>query len=246
MRWIGSPRCPRHPPGGHRQRRRPQGRDFTRCMHARAGRHQRILPIHTPPQRQPLLHCCRRHLPPAAQRSSCQAPVGNGPYLNQTVSCWPDAGVVRAAQQRVRLMRVTSQLPVLMASYAVPDPPGVQVRPGQNRRFQGHLTSVSASWLDRVVVRLGIVEARLCTGPMPCPWPELNARIRAFVTGWNDRCYAPVRDRLPHHGHLHHRARRRRSRPTAGAFWTSPSPAPLGARSRDIGDSAMDLTSRRT
>ena len=49
--------------------------------------------------------------------------------------------------------------------------------------------STSGSWLNLVEVWFGIIERQAIRRGTFHSVRDLNAKIRAFVTGWNDRCH---------------------------------------------------------
>ncbi|MCM3688225.1 hypothetical protein [Kocuria rosea] len=56
-------------------------------------------------------------------------------------------------------------------------------------RFQVHITATSASWPNLVEMWFGIIERQALRRTDVASVAELNAKLRAFVTGWNDRCH---------------------------------------------------------
>lgn len=56
-------------------------------------------------------------------------------------------------------------------------------------RVQVHFTPTSGSWLNLVEVWFGIIERQAIHRGSFGSVRELNAKIRAFVNGWNDRCH---------------------------------------------------------
>ena len=81
------------------------------------------------------------------------------------------------------------ELHLMMDNYAVHKTPEVKAWLAENPRFRVHFTPTSASWLNLVEVWLGTVERQALHRADVASVPELNKRIRAFVTGWNDRCH---------------------------------------------------------
>ena len=77
----------------------------------------------------------------------------------------------------------------MMDNYAVHKTPEVKAWLAENPRFRVHFTPTSASWLNLVEVWFGTVERQALHRADVASVPELNKRIRAFVTGWNDRCH---------------------------------------------------------
>jgi len=56
-----------------------------------------------------------------------------------------------------------------------------------NPRITTHFTPTSGSWLNLVEVWFGIIERQAIRRGSFHSVRDLNAKIRAFVTGWNDR-----------------------------------------------------------
>ena len=81
------------------------------------------------------------------------------------------------------------ELHLVMDNYAVHKTSEVKAWLAENPRFHVHFTPTSASWLNLVEVWFGIIERQALHRADVASVPELNKRIRAFVTGWNDRCH---------------------------------------------------------
>ena len=58
-----------------------------------------------------------------------------------------------------------------------------------NPRVQVHFTPTSGSWLNLVEVWFGIIERQAIHRGSFGSVKDLNAKIRAFIDGWNDRCH---------------------------------------------------------
>ena len=58
-----------------------------------------------------------------------------------------------------------------------------------NPRVQVHFTPTSGSWLNLVEVWFGIIERQAIHRGTFTSVRDLNAKIRTFITGWNDRCH---------------------------------------------------------
>jgi transposase/transposase-like protein len=58
-----------------------------------------------------------------------------------------------------------------------------------NPRIQVHFTPTSGSWLNLVEVWFGIIEKQAIHRGTFRSVRDLNAKIRAFIDGWNDRCH---------------------------------------------------------
>ena len=58
-----------------------------------------------------------------------------------------------------------------------------------NPRVHAHFAPTSASWLNLVEVWFGIIERQAIRRGTFRSVTDLNAKIRAFIDGWNDRCH---------------------------------------------------------
>ena len=58
-----------------------------------------------------------------------------------------------------------------------------------NPRIQVHYTATSGSWLNLVEVWFGIIERQAIRRGTFGSVKDLNAKIRAFIDGWNNRCH---------------------------------------------------------
>lgn len=81
------------------------------------------------------------------------------------------------------------QLHLVMDNYAVHASPEVKAWLAEYPRFQEHFTPTSASWLNLIEVWLAIVERQALHRVDVKSVAEFHKKIRAFVTGWNDRCH---------------------------------------------------------
>ncbi len=81
------------------------------------------------------------------------------------------------------------ELHLVMDNYATHK--GVEVRDwlAANPRVHVHFTPTSASWMNLVEVWFGIIERQALRRGSFSSVRELNAKIRAFIDGWNDRCH---------------------------------------------------------
>ena len=66
-----------------------------------------------------------------------------------------------------------------------------------NPRISVHFTPTSGSWLNLVEVWFGIIERQAIHRGTFGSVKDLNAKIRAFVNGWNDRCHPFVWTKTP-------------------------------------------------
>ncbi len=66
-----------------------------------------------------------------------------------------------------------------------------------NPRIQVHFTPTSGSWLNLIEVWFGIIERQAIRRGSFRSVRDLNTKIRAFITGWNDRCHLFVWTKTP-------------------------------------------------
>jgi transposase len=66
-----------------------------------------------------------------------------------------------------------------------------------NPRIQVHFTPTSASWMNLVEVWFGIIERQAIHRGTFRSVRDLNAKIRGFINGWNDRCHPFVWTKTP-------------------------------------------------
>ena len=79
-------------------------------------------------------------------------------------------------------------LHLIMDNYSAHKHPKVQAWLAANLRIQVHFTPTSGSWLNLVEVWFSIIERQaIHRGTFPSV-RDLMIKIRAFITGWNDRC----------------------------------------------------------
>ena len=81
------------------------------------------------------------------------------------------------------------QLHLVMDNYAAHKKAEVRAWLEQNPRIHVHFTPTSGSWLNLVEVWFGIIERQAIHRGSFGSVRDLNAKIRAFVDGWNDRCH---------------------------------------------------------
>jgi transposase len=81
------------------------------------------------------------------------------------------------------------QLHLVMDNYAAHKRVEIRTWLAANPRIHVHFTPTSASWLNLVEVWFGIIERQAIHRGTFRSVRELNAKIRAFVDGWNDRCH---------------------------------------------------------
>ncbi len=81
------------------------------------------------------------------------------------------------------------QLHLVMDNYAAHKTAEVRHWLEQHPRIHVHFTPTSASWLNLVEVWFGIIEKQAIHRGTFGSVKDLNAKIRAFIDGWNDRCH---------------------------------------------------------
>ncbi len=81
------------------------------------------------------------------------------------------------------------QLHLVMDNYAAHKTPQVRDWLAKNPRIHVHFTPTSASWLNLVEIWFGIIERQAIHRGTFGSVKDLNAKIRAFITGWNDRAH---------------------------------------------------------
>jgi transposase len=81
------------------------------------------------------------------------------------------------------------QLHLVMDNYAAHKTTQVRDWLAQNPRVNVHFTPTSASWLNLVEVWFGIIERQAIHRGTFGSVKDLNAKIRAFIDGWNNRCH---------------------------------------------------------
>ena len=81
------------------------------------------------------------------------------------------------------------QLHLVMDNYATHKVQPVRDWLGQNPRIQVHFTPTSGSWLNLVEVWFGIIERQAIHRGSFGSVKDLNAKLRAFIDGWNERCH---------------------------------------------------------
>jgi transposase len=82
-----------------------------------------------------------------------------------------------------------TDLHLVMDNYAAHKRPEIKAWLAANPRIQTHFTPTSGSWLNLVEVWFGIIERQAIRRGTFRSVRDLNAKIRAFVDGWNDRCH---------------------------------------------------------
>ena len=81
------------------------------------------------------------------------------------------------------------ELHLVMDNYAAHKRVEIRTWLEQNPRIHAHFTPTSGSWLNLVEVWFGIIERQAIHRGSFGSVKDLNAKIRAFIDGWNDRCH---------------------------------------------------------
>ncbi len=92
------------------------------------------------------------------------------PFLRQLERAYPDR-----------------ELHLVMDNYATHKTPEVRAWLSRHPRFRVHFTPTSGSWLNLVEVWFGIIDRQTIRRGVFTSVTDLNAKIRQFITGWNDR-----------------------------------------------------------
>ncbi len=93
-------------------------------------------------------------------------------FLKQVAKAYPD-----------------DQLHLVMDNYAAHKRVEVRNWLAANPRIQVHFTPTSGSWLNLVEVWFAIIEKQAIHRGTFGSVKDLNAQIRGFINGWNDRCH---------------------------------------------------------
>ena len=81
------------------------------------------------------------------------------------------------------------ELHLVMDNYAAHKRVEIRDWLATNPRIQVHCTPTSGSWLNLVEVWFGIIERQAIRRGTFRSVKDLNAKIRAFIDGWNDRAH---------------------------------------------------------
>ena len=76
-----------------------------------------------------------------------------------------------------------------MDNYAAHKHANIKKWLADNPRFTVHFTPTHASWMNLVEVWFGIVERQAIRRGVFTSVKDLNAKIRAFIDGWNKRSH---------------------------------------------------------
>jgi transposase len=80
-------------------------------------------------------------------------------------------------------------LHLVMDNYAAHKHPAVKAWLASNPRVHVHFTPTHASWMNLVEVWFSLIERQAIHRGTFGSVNDLNAKIRAFIDGWNDRCH---------------------------------------------------------
>ncbi len=83
----------------------------------------------------------------------------------------------------------TGELHLVMDNYATHKRVEVRDWLAANPRIHAHFTPTSGSWLNLVEVWFGIIDRQAIRRGTFGSVTDLNAKIRAFIDGWNDRAH---------------------------------------------------------
>jgi transposase/transposase-like protein len=97
-------------------------------------------------------------------------------FLKQVARAYPDEGTGQ-------------ELHLVMDNYAAHKRIEVRDWLADNPRVHVHFTPTSGSWLNLVEVWFGIIERQAIRRGTYASVKDLNAKIRTFIDGWNDRCH---------------------------------------------------------
>ncbi|KAB1640292.1 IS630 family transposase [Gulosibacter chungangensis] len=89
------------------------------------------------------------------------------------------------------------ELHLVMDNYATHKTPEVRAWLAKHSRFHVHFTPTSGSWLNLVEVWFGIIDRQAIRRGVFTSVKDLNAKIRQFITGWNDRKHPFVWTKTP-------------------------------------------------
>ncbi len=85
----------------------------------------------------------------------------------------------------------------MMDNYVTHKTPEVKAWLEKHPRFTVHFTPTSGSWLNLVEVWFGIIDRQAIRRGVFTSVKDLNAKIRQFITGWNDRKHPFVWTKTP-------------------------------------------------
>lgn len=89
------------------------------------------------------------------------------------------------------------ELHLVMDNYATHVTPEVKTWLEKHPGFHVHFTPTSGSWLNLVEVWFGIIDKQAIRRGIFTSVKERGAKIRQFITGWNDRKHPSVWTKTP-------------------------------------------------
>lgn len=81
------------------------------------------------------------------------------------------------------------ELHLIMDNYATHKTPQVQAWLEDDPRIHAHFTPTSASWLNMAEIFFSVIARAAIRRGVFTSLKDLNAKIRAFIDGWNQRCH---------------------------------------------------------
>jgi transposase len=81
------------------------------------------------------------------------------------------------------------ELHLVMDNYAAHKHPNVSAWLAAHPRIHVHFTPTHASWMNLVECWFSLAERQAIHRGTYTSVKDLNAKIRAFIDGWNDRCH---------------------------------------------------------
>ena len=81
------------------------------------------------------------------------------------------------------------ELHLVMDNYAAHKHKNVKAWLAQHPRFKIHFTPTHASWMNLVEIWFGLVERQAVRRGVFKSVPDLNAKLRAYIEGWNKRAH---------------------------------------------------------
>ena len=98
---------------------------------------------------------------------------------------------VRSARSQSRTESGTSQveLHLVVDNYTAQKTPEIRAWLAANPRVVVHFTPTHASWMNLVEVWFSVIERQAIHRGTYTSVKELNAKIRTFIDGWNDRAH---------------------------------------------------------
>ncbi len=97
-------------------------------------------------------------------------------FLKQVARAYPDTGD-------------GTELHLVMDNYAAHKHTNVKTWLANNPRIVVHFTPTHASWMNLVEVWFSMIERQAIHRGAYGSVKDLNAKIRAYIAGWNDRCH---------------------------------------------------------